>query len=99
MLQQEQDKTKHRHLQIVKSSSLIVLTKINELLDFMQLRLNSFETKNEGFELREAIMEVVDTISLQASSKNLRINATIPTKKCQIFADKQRIVQVIICLV
>jgi signal transduction histidine kinase len=78
---------------------LIVLTKINDLLDFVQLRLNSFAMKNVTFDLREAIQEVVDTISLQASSKNIRLNAIIPTKKCKVFADKQRIVQVIICLV
>lgn len=78
---------------------MIVLTKINELLDFVQLRLNSFEMKNVGFELREAILEVVDTIALQASVKNIKLNAAIPTRKCQLFADKQRIVQIIICLV
>lgn len=76
-----------------------MLTKINDLLDFVQLRLNSFAMKNVTFDLREAIQEVVDTISLQASSKNIRLNAIIPTKKCKVFADKQRIVQVIICLV
>jgi signal transduction histidine kinase len=64
MLQQEQDKIKQRHLQIVKSSSLIVLTKINDLLDLVQLRLNSFQMKNVNFDVREAIQEVVDTISL-----------------------------------
>jgi len=55
--------------------------------------------KNVNFDVREAIQEVVDTISLQASSKNIRLNAIIPTKKIKLFADKQRIVQVIICLV
>lgn len=52
-----------------------------------------------GFELREAILEVVDTISLQASVKNIKLNAAIPTRKLQLTSDKQRIVQVIICLV
>jgi hypothetical protein len=37
--------------------------------------------KNVGFELREAILEVVDTISLQASVKNIKLNAAIPTRK------------------
>ena len=36
---------------------------------------------------------------MQASSKNMRLNAIIPTKKCKLLADKQRIVQIVINLV
>jgi signal transduction histidine kinase len=65
------------HLDVVKSNAHLLLTLLNDVLDFSKLESGKFSLASEPFDLRAAIDEVRSTFIYRAAEKGLTLTATV----------------------
>ena len=84
----------------IRLSGENLMTIINDILDFSKIESQNMELECQVFELKNAITEIVELFSLQASKKGLSIQYTIAEGVPEyIVGDVTRLKQVIINLV
>jgi signal transduction histidine kinase len=69
---------------------------IDDLLDINRLRHGKMKLRLERLDLREAVQRALETFETDFQSKPLRLELELPGQPAECFADRIRIVQVII---
>jgi two-component system, sensor histidine kinase len=88
------------HLDVVKSNAYLLLTLLNDVLDFSKLESGKFSLASEPFDLRTAIEEVRSTFAYRAAEKELTLTATVADDvPDRLRGDVLRLRQVLINLV
>jgi len=88
------------HLDVVKSNAHLLLTLLNDVLDFSKLESGKFSLASEPFDLRAAIDEVRNTFSYRAAEKGLTLTASVADDvPDRLRGDVLRLRQVLINLV
>jgi len=67
-----------RFAEVAHRSGVALLSVINDILDFSKIEAGRIELRNQPFELRELVDEVVDTLAESARRKALEFNALVP---------------------
>jgi signal transduction histidine kinase len=88
------------HLDVVKSNAHLLLTLLNDVLDFSKLESGKFSLASEPFDLRAAIDEVRNTFVYRAAEKGLSLTASVADDvPDRLRGDVLRLRQVLINLV
>ena len=72
------DPRQRRFADTVHRSGVALLSVINNVLDFSKIEAGGTELRDEPFNLRELVDEVVDTLAETARRKRLEFNALVP---------------------
>ena len=86
LLATEKDPIKRKHIEIIKFSSIQMLSNVNDTLDHAQIQRGTFQPKLVQMELQQAIFEIVKVVEMQAASQKTEISVKSP--KRHIVADK-----------
>jgi signal transduction histidine kinase/CheY-like chemotaxis protein len=84
----------------VRGSANALLRVINDILDFSRIEARKLAIETEAFDLREAIFDIVRTLSVRAAKKNLELLCRIaPNVPEMVVGDCGRLRQVLINLI
>lgn len=72
---------------------------INDLLDIAKTEAGKMELKKAWFDLRKAVDQVVNSYQGLAKSRNLVLRSVLPPEELRIFADSEKLTQVLTNLV
>ena len=96
---QNLEKDSVENLKIIKISSDLLLSLINDLLDYSRMLAGAFRIEKSDCEARETFEQVIRLVEVQASKKNIRIFSRIDSFVPEvIFTDDKRLRQVLINL-
>lgn len=88
------------HITTVKRASTLLLTQINDVLDYSKLMAQKMELRLEEMSLMQCIDMVMDIHSGRAQEKNIEIIASVdPEIPDILIGDKERLAQVLINLI
>ena len=86
----------YEHLETAQRSAKGLLSLINDILDISKLEAGKLEIENKLFFLPEFLKETIQTFSVRAKSKNLKLNLDIePALNQCIVGDSTRLRQVL----
>ncbi|CAI2382678.1 unnamed protein product [Moneuplotes crassus] len=90
-----------KFVKIGKSSSMLLLTLIEDVLNLSKMEAGTFMVSKELFSIREVLEEVYDIFSMQCEHKKLGFTLDMcnEIRDGQIYADKSRIKQVVLNLI
>jgi len=84
----------------VKFSADVLLSLINDILDYSKIEAGKLELEHIDFDLEQTVEQAVDMISLEAHKKGLEIAVDVPQElSVQIKGDPSRFRQIVINLV
>ena len=87
------------YAETARGSADILLTIVNDLLDFSELETEAFELEDRNFSLRNTIEEVIDLFAETAAKKKLELTSFIHTDvPAECRGDAPRLRQVLISL-
>ena len=93
------DREQSEYCRQIKFSADVLLSLINDILDYSKIEAGKIELENIGFDLEQIIEQVVDMISMEAHKKGLAIATEIPLETNIIMkGDPVKLRQVIINL-
>ncbi len=93
------DDEQREYVKIINSSSEILLTLINDILNFSKIESGQLKLEERSFSLHECILGTVNLFILQAKEKNLKLQCEIdPEVPKRILGDIARLRQVLINL-
>lgn len=84
-----------RMLQIVKRNIERLSKFINDLLDIQRIESGKFTVHPEATDLRAAINDVVQSLTLWAGSQGIDLTALVPDKLPLVYADADRVIQIL----
>jgi len=88
------------YLTDVKNSANALLRVINDILDFARIEARKLAIETEAFDLREAVFDIVRTLSVRAARKNIELLCRItPNVPETVVGDCGRLRQVLINLI
>ena len=88
------------YLNIVKSSTTLLLRILNDILDYSKIEAGKMNLESEPFDIRETIKEVIDLFIVAANQKQLFIKLSIDSKiPHKIIGDSIRLRQILSNLV
>jgi signal transduction histidine kinase/CheY-like chemotaxis protein len=88
------------YLTDVKNSANALLRVINDILDFSRIEARKLAIETEAFDLREAVFDIVRTLSVRAARKNIELLCRIaPNVPETVVGDCGRLRQVLINLI
>ncbi|MEO5659575.1 MAG: response regulator [Polaromonas sp.] len=61
------------YAETIRASSEVLLTTINDILDYSKIELGKLETERQPFDLRRCVEESLDLLSSNASEKNINL--------------------------
>ena len=94
------DEKQREYLEIVKSSTGILLKVVNDILDYSKIEAGKIDLVNRPFHLPKTMNEVIELFGISAKQKKLCINMHIdPNIPDQIIGDSVRLRQVLSNLV
>jgi PAS domain S-box-containing protein len=86
-----------KQLSIVKESARHLLALINDIIDLNKIEAGVAELSLEGFDLPTLVLEVKDSLEINAAPKALRFSTTLP-ESLPIISDRRRIRQILVNL-
>ena len=96
LMEKEEDEQKLNYLKIVKESSNTLLNLINDILDLSKLEAKKMEFQEMNFNLKELILDCIDTFKLKAEQKGIEIKYYIDENIPDfIKGDKYRVLQIL----
>jgi len=99
-LDTELTREQREYLNDVRSSANSLLRVINDILDFSRIEARKLAIETEAFDLREAVFDIVRTLSVRAAKKNLELLCRIaPNVPEVVVGDSGRLRQVLINLI
>jgi len=99
LLDSELTPEQQEYAEIVRASGEALLNLINDILDFSKIEAGKMELETIDFDLRVAVDEVVDILSLKAEEKGLGFNCLVnPEVPSRLQGDPGRLRQVLINL-
>ena len=72
------DPRQRRFAEVAHRSGVALLSVINDILDFSKIEAGRLELRNEAFEPRELVDEVMDTLAEVARRKGLEFSSLVP---------------------
>ena len=101
MLFTEESETKREEqLRVIQRCSNVLLTMIDDVLDFSRAEQGGFSFKNSTFDLDRFIEDLTALFRLQANEKGLKFNVTLGDQvPATIYSDPVRLAQIITNLV
>jgi len=88
-----------KQLGMVRGSSRHLLDLINDVLDISKIEAGQIEIVSEPFDMRQAVENVVRTVTPLAQKKGLAMTIKIAPEVSQITNDRRRVEQILINLV
>lgn len=86
----------NKYIKMLKESSNILLTIINNILDISKIESGTFKLNNEPFSLIETIHSIYDNLLIIGNSKGLEISYYLdPTLDCRVIGDELRLTQIL----
>jgi len=85
-------------LKIINDNSSRLTRLVNSLLDISKMESGNLIIKKEPLNVEEAIKEAVNSVDRWRQSKNLRLETIISPDLPKLYADRDRIIQIIINL-
>ena len=99
LIEQELEPEVYQNLQIIKISSNLLLSLINDLLDYSRMLAGVFNIEKTEFIISKAIEEVVKLVEVQAAKKGVRVLSRIDSLVPEVgFSDDKRFRQVMLNL-
>ncbi len=96
MLESELDTAQRDSMQMIVNSGEVLLTVVNDVLDYSKLETGNVEIDIKKSSLQETLNSVVNAIETKATSRSLRINThfgcTVPE---YIYTDSRRLQQIL----
>ena len=90
---------RERYIKIAQLSAKLMLSLVNDMLDFSSILANKFVPKVRLFDLCEAVNEAADLLRFLIEEKGLQLSVRIAnTLPRSIITDKDRLTQVILNL-
>ncbi|GGC04207.1 histidine kinase [Marinobacterium zhoushanense] len=90
------DKEQTRYLEIITRTSGLLLTIIDDILDFSRLESNAIHIESLSFDFVQSLFDVIDAQSPTAAGKGLELTVDIPPDlPLQIQGDPSRLSQVL----
>ncbi len=83
------------YLEIIKSSSDLMIDLVNEMLEFSHLSSGTIKLKLKNIDIKELIRDTVMINAVTASSKNINIKTRLPEEEIYAEIDKFKIQQVL----
>ena len=93
------NKEQTKQLEMVKGSSMHLLSLINDVLDISKIESGRLELHPEPFDIKTLVLNCVQSLTLLAKQKHLTIDSIIDKNVGIITNDKRRVEQVLINLV
>ena len=85
-----------KYIKMLKQSSDILLTIINDILDISKIESGKFKLNNEPFFLKETIDSIYNNLLIIGNSKGLEVSYYLdPTLDCKLIGDELRIGQIL----
>ncbi|RJQ53473.1 MAG: HAMP domain-containing protein [Desulfobacteraceae bacterium] len=88
-----------KQLGMVKESAHHLLSLINDVLDISKIEAGQLDLFKEPFDLREAIVLAVKTLTPLAGKKGLSMEIDMPPEMGRITSDRRRVEQILINLI
>ncbi|PWB79639.1 MAG: hypothetical protein C3F08_06275 [Candidatus Methylomirabilota bacterium] len=86
-------------LQVVQSSSEVLLSVINDILDLSRIEAGQMGIEEVAFHLREVVEGVADVLSIRAQKKGLELTCYVdPSLPSRVLGDPTRLRQVLVNL-
>lgn len=82
---------------LVSTERLIHL--VNDMLNISRIESGKVEVKPEIFSIKELVKEVIEEVNLKAKEKNITLGILDSSQVPQVFADPEKIMQVVLNLV
>jgi len=93
------DDEQRDYAETIRASSEVLLTIINDILDYSKIEVGRLEIERQPFDLRRCIEESLDLLSSDASSKNINLayflDESVPAS---VFGDMTRVRQILVNL-
>jgi len=90
------DSEQKRYLEIITRTSGLLLTIIDDILDFSRLESNAIQIENLDFDLAQSLFDVIEAQSPTAAGKGLELTVDLPPDlPLQIQGDPSRLSQVL----
>ena len=94
------DESQREYLQLIQDSGSALLTLLNDILDLSKIEEAKLELKNEAFDPRQCLREVVDLMRVPAIQAGLELHSHIsPSVPARARGDSSRIRQILLNLV
>ena len=94
------DEEQREYLQIVKSSSVALLTVLNDILDFSKIEAGKLAIEEVAFDIRRTVAETLKTLALRAEEKGLKLVSDMAADlPLQVVGDPGRLRQIVLNLV
>ena len=88
-----------QYLRVARISTRLMLSLVNDMLDFSSIVSRKFTKKIQRFELRPALSEATDLVRYMIEEKGLRLLTSFDQfLPCMVSTDKDRLCQVLINL-
>ena len=89
-----------QYLAIIRQGGAILLSVINNVLDFSQIESGDFKISRDPFEVQQCVEDVLDLMTSRIAEKSLELSALIsPDVPRQVIGDYVRLRQILINLV
>ena len=89
-----------QYLAIIRQGGAILLSVINNVLDFSQIESGDFKISRDPFEVQQCVEDVLDLMTSRIAEKSLELSALIsPDVPQQVIGDYVRLRQILINLV
>jgi len=99
-LDTELNREQREYLTDARNSANALLRVINDILDFSRIEARKLAIETEAFDLREAVFDIVRTLSVRASKRNLELLCRIaPNVPEMVVGDCGRLRQVLLNLI
>jgi signal transduction histidine kinase/ABC-type nitrate/sulfonate/bicarbonate transport system substrate-binding protein/CheY-like chemotaxis protein len=90
------DENQKTYISNIDKSSKLLLSIVNDILDFSQIEANKMSLHNIEFNLKDTIKEIINKIKPKADEKNIEININLDDNIVEeYYADKQKLSQVL----
>ena len=100
MSQTELNREQRKYCEIIKGSSLTLLTIVNDILDFSKIEACKLVLINTDFDVRAVVEQTIQLLSPKASEKGFTLTSTVADDvPGQLIGDQVRIAQVLTNLV
>jgi PAS domain S-box-containing protein len=88
-----------KQLGMVHSSSKLLLSLINDLLDLSRIESGKMEVYRQWFTMQEIVEEVCRTLEPMWRPKGLAVNSDVPAEPVRVFSDRKKCYQILLNLV
>lgn len=94
-----EEKDREKYAAVIVEESLRLKKLINELLDLSQIESGQFPLHLSQFDINEQIRRIIIRYIERMEEKNIELNVSFSDEYCNVFADVDRIAQVLVNLI